>query len=621
MKLCTNRPAAWLTAVAFCLGAGLGAAGAAHAQSTQSGAPEGQSSSSSSYSSSSSSSSQSGPPEYGREQTPSLVNPAGPTISLIHSEPVFYMAAALNACGYDEGLNESDPIRKWVREQMTEALAKSEDARTKRDKMCLFIAQHNLTGTDEDRAQYVSLALYLTQPPNLEITADPSDLPHEARTVTGIVPLVKDFARAVDLNGIWLVARGTYDHDIDVLHNPISEMIVETDTYLKMPAEAYTGRRFIVILEPMLSPHMVNARIYGLDYVVVVSPVNGTIPMADVRHTYLHYVIDPLLFSRYNGLKQLQPVMKSIQDAPLDFRFRNDPALFTIECLIQAIEARTKDATEMGIPVYKIPPGVERSQLPRYQHQLDLYRQRVEYARRAQVEHDMEQGFVLTQYFYEQLLQFEKDPASLKDSIGEMVYSMDVDQQVHRAKETEFAKVSDKDILQRPVQARLAGLDLAEEKLAQGDTATASTLAEKAIAENNGTPAAVAAAARANFILARVALMKGRPQQAFEDFHKTVTMSKDPRILAWSHIYLGRMLDLECKREEAVAQYQAAMANRDGALDTRVAAEHGEKAAYSVNGHTCEADADADQGASAPDAGAAPPAGAAAQNTGGKPQR
>jgi len=38
---------------------------------------------------------------------------------------------------------------------------------------------------------------------------------------------------------------------------------------------------------------------------------------------------------------------------------------------------------------------------------------------------------VLTQYFYEQLLQFEKDPAGLKDTIGEMVYSMDVDQQVH----------------------------------------------------------------------------------------------------------------------------------------------------------------------------------------------
>ena len=603
MKLCSNRPAAFLTAVAFFLCAGL-AAGIARAQSS----PEGQSSSSSGYSSSSSSSSDTGTPEFRQEQTPSLVNPAGPTISLISSEPVFFMAAALNACGYDEGLNDSDPVRKTVREQMTEALARSEEARSVRDKMCLYIAQHNLTGTDEDRAQYISLALYLTQPPNLEISADPTDLPPDATQVMAILPLVKDFAQAVDLNGIWLVARRTYDHDIDLLHDPLSNMIVKTDTYLKMPAEAYSGRRFIVVLEPMLSPRMVNARVYGLDYVVVVSPVNGTIPMSNVRHTYLHYVIDPLLFARYNGLQQLQPIMKTIQDAPLDFHYRDNPTLLTIECLIKAIEARTMDT---AIPEYKIPPGIERSQLPRYEHQLEQYQQRVEAARVATVQHDMAQGYVLTQYFYEQMLQFEKTAENLSSAIGPMVYGMDVDQQVHRARGTEFDKVADQDVLRRPVPVRLTGLDLAEQKLSQGDTSTAAMLAEKAIAADNGTPAALATAARANFILARLALMTGHPQQAFDGFHKTVATSKDPRILAWSHIYLGRMLDLECRREEAVTQYQAAMANRDGALDTRVAAEHGEKAAYSVNGHTCETDADADQGASAPDQGPASPAGAA----------
>jgi len=47
-----------------------------------------------------------------REKAPSLVDPAGPTISLVSSEPVFVMAAALNVCGYDDGLEESAPIRK-----------------------------------------------------------------------------------------------------------------------------------------------------------------------------------------------------------------------------------------------------------------------------------------------------------------------------------------------------------------------------------------------------------------------------------------------------------------------------------------------------------------------------
>jgi hypothetical protein len=50
-----------------------------------------------------------------REKSPSLVDPAGPTISLTSSEPLFVMAAALNACGYDEGLEQSAPIRKQIR--------------------------------------------------------------------------------------------------------------------------------------------------------------------------------------------------------------------------------------------------------------------------------------------------------------------------------------------------------------------------------------------------------------------------------------------------------------------------------------------------------------------------
>ncbi len=597
MKLSTYRTAAVLSAVFFwswIFWSWMGAAHTAHAQTSDSNVPQSGSSSSSPQSGSSSSSSAHSV-EYAQEKTPTVLDPAGPTISLITSEPVFYMAAALNACGYDEGLDESDPIRKWVRQQMDQALAQSADAREKRDKLCLYVAQHRMTGTDEDIAQYISLALYMTQPPGFELTAEMTDLPPDATQVVGAVPLVKDFAEAVDLNGIWLAAHHEYDREENLLHDPLSQMIVNTNLYLHMPAESYAGRRFLVIIEPMLSPHLVNARIYGADYVAVVSPVNGAIPMHDVRHTYLHYVIDPLLYARYNGLQQMDPVLKAIRDAPLDFHYKNDPTLLTTECLIKAIEARTMDT---GIPVYKIPAGVERSQLPRYQRQLQIYQQKVDAAKWAAVEHDMVQGFVLTQYFYEQLLQFEKSPDNLNQDIGEMVYGMDVVQQVSRAKHITFDTVADTDVLMQNEPRKLTGLDLAEAKLSEGDAKAASAIANKAIADETSTPASVAAAARADFILARAALMTGHPQQGFDDFQKTVATGQDPRIVAWSHIYMGRMLDLECKRGEALLQYKAAMAARDGRLDTRLAAERGEKTAYAVNGHSCQEDADA------PDAGA-----------------
>ena len=52
------------------------------------------------------------------------------------------------------------------------------------------------------------------------------------------------------------------------------------------------------------------------------------------------------------------------------------------------------------------------------------------------------------------------------------------------------------------------------------------------------------------------------------------------------------MLDLDCKRDEALAEYKEALATRDGQQDTRLAAERGVKTAYAVKGHSCEDDAD-----------------------------
>jgi tetratricopeptide (TPR) repeat protein len=550
---------------------------------------------------------------FAREKAPSLIDPAGPTISLIPSEPVFIMSAALNTCGYDEGLEESGPIRKHLRDEINQALAQSEDARTKRDALCLYIAQHRMTGSERDISQYISLALYLTPPPELEVTADLTEMPPDSTQVVEVLPALRAFAAAVDLHGIWLTSHHAYDEEIDKLHDPISKMIVNVNLYLKMPASTYDGRRFIVVVEPQLSPAVVNARIYGTDYVVVVSPIDGKIPMASVRHTYLHYIIDPLLFARSNAIDREQPILKEIRDAPLDFRFRSDTVSLTIECLIKAIEARTMDT---GIPEYKIPANVDRSQLPIYEHQRDLYQQKVDAAKLAAIAHDMRQGYVLSQYFYEQLLLFEKDPASLKDTIGEMVYGMDVDQQVHRARQTEFDKEGDEDVLQQSKPHPLTGLDLAEAKLASGDIPAATAMAQKALAGQTDTVASTADAARAHFILARVDLMTGHPDEAIDDFQKTLATSKEQRLLAWSHIYLGRMLDLECKRDQALAEYNEALAVRDGQLDTRLAAERGVKAAYVQRGH--EHDCDDDSADDAPGASPQQP-GLSGQPATGKP--
>ena len=60
------------------------------------------------------------------------------------------------------------------------------------------------------------------------------------------------------------------------------------------------------------------------------------------------------------------------------------------------------------------------------------------------------------------------------------------------------------------------------------------------------------------------------------------------------------MLDLDCKRDQAVSEYKEALETRDGQQDTRLAAERGVKTAYAVKGHSCDEDADDDTPDAAP---------------------
>ena len=523
---------------------------------------------------------------YKHEKSPSLVDPDGPSISLTTSETVFTMAAALNSCGYNDGLVDSEPIRLELRQEIEKVLASSESARETRDKVCLFIQQHNMTGTIRDVTQYISLALYLTPPPDLETSVELSDMPPDATQVVGILAVLRDFAATVDLHGIWLTHHREYDAVAASLHDSLTKMILSTSYYLKMPVPGYEGRRFLVVVEPQLSPDTINARIYGTDYVDVVSPKHGVIPMNEVRHTYLHYLIEPLLLQRRDSMDRFLPLLKLVQDAPIDYQYRSDVASLTIECLIKAIEARTMDT---GIQPYVVPPDATREDFEKIESAKNAVAEKMERVRQARVQHDMQQGWVFTQYFYAQMVQFEKDPASLSDVIGEMVYSMDVEHESHVIRQIDFDKTVDADVLSRSKPRQLQGLDIAEAHLEAGDTRTAASLAQTALANPSSIPGQ--GIGRANFILARVAVMSGQPEQAIENFQKAAQSSKEPRITSWSHIYLGRMLDLSCKRDEAIAQYKAALAARDGQLDTRLAAERGLKAAYAVNGHHCDADA------------------------------
>ena len=536
----------------------------------------------------SSSSSSSSNPEAHTADTasvPRIAQPqtAGAAITLETSEPMFYIAVALNACGYDAGMADSSPVRQRIRDEINQELAASAPARDARDALCTFIREHALNDPGRSLAQYISLALYLTPPPELTISVDETELPPDSTQVVGVLQLVRAFAEAVQLNALWVEHRSDYEGFVDRIHAPLTKMVLDTNIYLHLPVSTYDGRRFLVLLEPMLAPREANARIYGSDFVIVVSPVAqpaDSVPMELIRHTYLHYLIEPMIYSRSSAMERLLPLLKPVQQAPLEFLYKSDIAALLTECLIKAVEAQMMD---VGFPRPEKPDTFrDRSDQDRYDAEVTAYQRKAELVRRRAVGLDMRQGWVLVEYFYNQLGVLDKAGSSLKDNIGPMVYGMDIEHEQHRDQQIVFLPEGSggdpafHEVRRTPRPP--TALELGETKLMKGDVDGAGEIAEAALKADPTNP-------EAHYLLGRVDLMQGDPDEALDQLTQTVKLSHDPRTIAWAHIYLGRMYDvardpdnpdaIRPQRDKAIAEYRAALANRDSRPDTKAAAEKG----------------------------------------------
>ncbi len=516
----------------------------------------------------------------------------GAAVTLEVSEPLFQLASALNACGYDADLSKSAPVRAKVRADMNAALATSEKARDSRDKLCAYIGLHHLNDLGLDVGQYVSLALYLSPPPELTPNVDLTQLPPQAAAVVNVLPLLRTFAEDIQLHYIWLEHRAEYEALTARVHDPMTQMILDTNIFLHQPVSTYDGRRFLVLLEPMLSPNLTNARVYGFDYIIVMSPDNAAsdpVSMDQIRHIYLHYVVEPLVYSRGRAMERMQPLLRSVQEAPLEFFYKSDIVALMSECLIKSIEAHLYLIPEP--PPQKLKGARSREELAAYDIEKAAYDAKTSVARDNLVTLDERQGWVLTRYFYNALTAMQHNGDGLREEIAPMIYGMDVERERRADEQILFVKTVPADPLRPSQQPRkIEGMDLAELDLLKGDRGAAADLSEKALADPAGDHA------RAAYLLARISLMEGDPEKASEGFEQTLTLSKDPRTMAWSHIYLGRLYDSmdPPERAKAIAEYKAALTVRDSRPDTKQAAESGIAKPFALPQRVKPADEDKD---------------------------
>jgi tetratricopeptide (TPR) repeat protein len=471
-------------------------------------------------------------------------------ITLDTSETVFAVLTAMNTCGYDVDLNISDAQRLNIRAEVQRNLQGSDEAEAARTTMCEWYQAHRGRDAAHDLSQYVSLALYLQGPPQFLPRVKEDELPPDAVPIAAFGALLEKFYDKAGLHGIWERHRTNYAALVERYHEPLAKMVFDTDIYLRMQSGGFLGRTFTVFLDFMGDPSEANARNYGTEYAVVVfpSPDPNTVDplkMPQIRHAYLHYLLDPMADKHPSAIKRLDPLLQSVKRAPLDESFKKDISLLVTECLVRAIEIRTNGN-----------------------------KQTAEAMRMQAVDDAVKQGYILTKYFYTSLLAFEKDPAGLRTAYGDLLDGIDLKAQEKAASEVQYASVSAPELVQLSRMEDRRMLSTAEKRLAAGDPKGAQELAQQALDKKIGDQG------RALFILAQVAVANKNPDGALDNFQKAIEATKDPKVIGWSHVYQGRILDMREKRDEAMNEYRAALTTGVDLPEVKAAAERGLQQAY-----------------------------------------
>ena len=476
-------------------------------------------------------------------------------IALDSSETLFSVLTALNTCGYDQDLTISDATRSNVRAEVQRVLAESEDAETTRTALCDFYQSHTVErNTNRSLSPYISLSLYMDGPPHFAPRVKEDDLPPDAAAITGFGTLLEHFYEKVGLHSIWERHRKDYAALMNRYHEPLAKMVFDTEIYLKQPSSQYLGRRFTIYLDFMGSPNETDARNYGTDYFVIVFPApnsnSGAAPqsalkMDQIRHTFLHYELDPLADKHPSAIKRLEPLLQSVKRSPMEESFKTDISLLVTECLVRAMEIR-----------------------------MSGNKQTAEAMRAQAVDDAVKQGYILTRSFYDEVVAFEKDPVGIRGAYGDFLDNVDLKKEEKAASEVQFASSTAPELLRfsRPEERRM--LVTAENRLAAGDPKGAQELAQQALDKKIGDQG------RALFILAEVAVANKNRDGAQDNFQKAIESSKDPKVVGWSHVYLGRILDMKEEREAALQEYRAALSTGAGLPEIKAAAQRGLEQAY-----------------------------------------
>ncbi|MCI0403746.1 MAG: tetratricopeptide repeat protein [Acidobacteria bacterium] len=374
---------------------------------------------------------------------------------------------------------------------------------------------------------YISMAMVVSPPPGFEWTVARDQLPPDVWEVQDFQPVLLQFHQQARLGALWQEVRPAYEQALESRRFEVMQLLFETRGYLRMTGESPLGRSYVIYLDLLHPPGLVGARNYGEHYFLALHPNHADFGAA-VRHQYLHYVLDQLMVKHGLKLKGWETLLPLANRAPrLTAAFRNDIVLLAAECLIQAAELRFR-----------------KMDYPEALREIDT-RER--------------SGYVLTRHFFLALERYEQDDPSMQYYFPTLFSEFNLPAERARLQRIEFAEAEVADgppTAAAPDSAddpRTQLLKEGERHLGEGDVEAARAVFDEVLKQRPNDPNAL-------YGLALVASQEENRPEAREFFLRVLEHAQAPDILGWSHVYLGRIYDLEGNRTQAIAHYRAALA-------------------------------------------------------------
>lgn len=453
---------------------------------------------------------------------------------------LFTVMAAINAGGYDDGLNSEalSPVRSALREDL-ESLDPG-----MRSRLRTFYEQNRQPDPDLDLSQYISFALMCGEPPYFDLKAEvPTDLPLDVRAIRGMAGLLREFYELADIPGLWQKYQPAYDAAMLLYQESLIEAVFEINGYLRMPASSPETRGFQVHFDLLAAPGSINVRSYGGDVRVVIHS-SAESRDEEIRAAYLLHQLDRLSIRFSETVARKEQLARFAMFAPaLDNAYKTNFQLLVTKSLAHAIQIRMRYEPE------------EQKQ--------------------GRVAHQLRLGFILTPYFYEQLAAYEAQPQSFRRYYDDLVEGIDVRREAARIQAVEFAErapsrtPAPRRIVKPEVPEEDRLLAQAESLLQLNDLNRARSIYERVLtAGGRGR-------GQASYGLGRIALDEADPDLALEHFEAATEWTTDTRILAMSHIYMGRIHDILGNREFAVSHYERALASGETSPAIRRFSEEG----------------------------------------------